>query len=125
MSLDGHDKLCGYQKAMFPLCIYGGQDTYSSRINFLRIWTSNNNPKIIGRFYLDYLYESRGRIIVITFFIETYFITCSPQKVTKLITGGLNLNFKLQHRIDTDKDSSFKLVIVTTKGKRRMVRLSF
>ena len=22
MSLDGHDKLCGYQKAIFPLCIY-------------------------------------------------------------------------------------------------------
>ena len=64
MSLDGHDKFCGYQKAMFSLCIYGGQDTYSSRINFLRIWTSNNNPKIIGRFYLDYLYESRGRIIL-------------------------------------------------------------
>ena len=59
MSLDGHDKLCGYQKSMFPLCIYGGQDTYSSRINFLRIWTSNNNPKIIGRFY-----ESRGGIVL-------------------------------------------------------------
>ena len=64
MSLDGHDKLCGYQKSMFPLCIYGGKDTYSSRINFLRISTSNNNPKIIGRFYLDYLYESRGRIVL-------------------------------------------------------------
>ena len=62
MSLDGHDKLCGYQKAMFTLGIYGGQDTYSSRINFLRIWTLNNNPKIIGRFYLDYLYESRGTV---------------------------------------------------------------
>ena len=47
---------------------YGGQDTYNSRINFLRIWTSNNNPKTIGRFNprfnLDYLYESRGRIIL-------------------------------------------------------------
>lgn len=64
MSLDGHDKLCEYQKAMFPLCIYGAQDTYSARINFLRIWTSNNNPKIIGKFYLDYLYERRGKMFV-------------------------------------------------------------
>ena len=48
-----------------------------------------------------------------------------PQAVTKLITGGLNLNFKLQHRIDTDTDSSIKLVIVTTKEKRKMVRLSY
>eukprot|EP00794_Sanderia_malayensis_P013470 gene13470-14861_t len=59
MSLDGHDKLCGYQKATFPLCIYGGLDTYSNRINFLRIWTTNNEPKIIGRFYLEYLYECK------------------------------------------------------------------
>ena len=59
MSLDGHDKLCGYQKATFPLCIYGGMGTYSERIQFLRIWTSNN-PKIVGRYYLEYQYESRG-----------------------------------------------------------------
>lgn len=63
MSLDGHDKICGYQKSMFPLCIYGGQDTYSGRMNFLRIWTTNNNPQIIGRFNFDYLYESRGKAL--------------------------------------------------------------
>ena len=50
MSLDGHDKRCGFQNSMFPLCIYGAQDTFSSRIQFLRIWLSNNNPQIIGRF---------------------------------------------------------------------------
>lgn len=60
MSLDGHDEMCGYQNSMFPLCIYEGQDTYSGRINFLRIWTTNSNPKVIGRFYLDYLYQSKG-----------------------------------------------------------------
>lgn len=63
MSLDGHDKLCGFQNSMFPLCIYGGQDTFSGRINFLRIWTSNNDPKIIGKFYFDYLFESRGKSV--------------------------------------------------------------
>ena len=61
MSLDGHDKLCGYQKSMFPLCIYGGLDTYSGRMNFLRVWTSNNNPKVIARFYFEYLFKSRGK----------------------------------------------------------------
>ena len=63
MSLDGHDKLCGFQKSVFPLCIYGAQDTFSSRVNFLRVWTSNNNPGIVGRFYFDYLFQSRGNII--------------------------------------------------------------
>ena len=47
-----------------PYADYGGQDTYNSRINFLRIRTSNNNPKTIGRFNLDYPYESRGRSIL-------------------------------------------------------------
>ena len=60
MSLDGHDKLCGYQNATFPLCIYGGLDTYSGRIQFLKVWTTNHNPKIVGRHYLEYLLESKG-----------------------------------------------------------------
>ena len=62
MSLDGHDKLSGYQKAMFPLCIYGGQDTYSSRINFLRIWTSNNNPKVVDATAVCILPAMAGKI---------------------------------------------------------------
>ena len=60
MSLDGHDKMCGYQNSMFPLAIYGAQDTYSGRINFLKIWTTNSNPKVIGKFYLEHLFESKG-----------------------------------------------------------------
>eukprot|EP00111_Clytia_hemisphaerica_P012372 TCONS_00036343-protein len=58
MSLDGHDKLCGFQKATFPLCIYGGQDCYSGKIHFLKIWTTNNHPNVIGKFYYDHLYEN-------------------------------------------------------------------
>lgn len=62
MSLDGHEKLCGFQKAMFPLNIYGGQDTFSGKIDFLRIWTSNNDPRITGRFYFDFLFQSKGKL---------------------------------------------------------------
>ena len=75
MSLDGQDKLCGYQKSMFPLCIYGGLDTYSGRMNFLRVWTTNNNPLVIGRFYLEYLFKSRGRMLYcFTLFIILLFL---------------------------------------------------
>eukprot|EP00794_Sanderia_malayensis_P010334 gene10334-11409_t len=59
ISMDGHDKLCGFHKSMFPLCIYGGQDTYGGRINFLHVWTTNNDPLLIGRYCLDYLYQNR------------------------------------------------------------------
>ena len=43
------------------LCIYGGQDTYSGKIMFLRIWTTSGGPRVIGRFYLEYLFTSQGR----------------------------------------------------------------
>lgn len=58
-SLDGHDKLMGYQNSTFPLAVYGCIDTASRKLLWLRIWVTNSNPKIIGRWYLDYLYETR------------------------------------------------------------------
>jgi hypothetical protein len=58
-SLDGHDKLMGYQNSTFPLAVYGCIDSASRKLLWLRIWVSNSNPKVIGRWYLDYLYESR------------------------------------------------------------------
>eukprot|EP00794_Sanderia_malayensis_P019717 gene19717-21663_t len=59
MSLDGHDKLCGHQKYTFPLCIYGALDTFSSYVHFLKIWTTNNDPNVIGRFYLEHLITTK------------------------------------------------------------------
>lgn len=58
-SLDGHDKLMGYQNSTFPLAVYGCIDSASRKLLWLRVWVSNSDPKIIGRWYLDYLYESR------------------------------------------------------------------
>lgn len=58
-SLDGHDKLMGYQNSTFPLAVYGCMDTCSRKLLWLRVWTSNSDPKLIGRWYLEYLYETR------------------------------------------------------------------
>lgn len=58
-SLDGHDKLMGYQNSTFPIALYGCLDTFSRKIIFLKVWTSNSNPKIIGKFYMDFLLDSR------------------------------------------------------------------
>ena len=61
-SLDGHDKLMGYQNSTFPLAIYGCLDTASRKL----LWLPSNhfgvtvcNPKVVGRWYLDYFYETR------------------------------------------------------------------
>lgn len=58
VSLDGHDKLCGYQNWTFRLGIYGAIDTFSRKILFLYVCYSNSNPVIIGKRYLEYLYET-------------------------------------------------------------------
>ena len=59
VSLDGHDKLCGYQNWTFPLAVYGCLDTFSRKILFLFLSHSNSDPLIIGNKYLAYLTETQ------------------------------------------------------------------
>ena len=58
-SVDGHNKLMGFQSDTFPLAIYGCVDTASRKLLWLRIWTTNKEPKLIGRWYLEYLFENK------------------------------------------------------------------
>ena len=58
-SVDGHDNLMGYQNSTYPLAIYGCIDTASRKLLWLRVWVSNSDPLLIGRWYLEYLYETR------------------------------------------------------------------
>ena len=58
VSLDGHDKLCGYQNWTFPLGVYGCLDTFSRKILFLFVCFSNSDPNVIGKRYMKYLVET-------------------------------------------------------------------
>ncbi|KAK6173659.1 hypothetical protein SNE40_017071 [Patella caerulea] len=58
-SIDGHDKLMGYQNSTFPLAIYGCLDTASRKLLWLRIWTSNSDPQRIGKWYYEHLCETK------------------------------------------------------------------
>lgn len=58
-SLDGHAKLMGYQRDTFPIAIYGCIDTASRKIIYLKAWTGNSDPKIVAKWYFDYLNEKR------------------------------------------------------------------
>ncbi|XP_078484142.1 uncharacterized protein LOC144744114 isoform X2 [Ciona intestinalis] len=58
-SLDGHCKLMGFQKSTFPLAVYGCIDTASRNLLWLKIWTDNCDPKLIARWYFDYIYETK------------------------------------------------------------------
>ena len=56
--LDGHAKLMGYQKDTFPIATYGCIDTASRKLLWIKVWISNSNPELVGRWYFEHLYES-------------------------------------------------------------------
>ena len=58
-SMDGHDKLMGFQNSTFPLAIYGAIDTASRKILMLKIWTTNSEPVLVGKWYLDLLHANK------------------------------------------------------------------
>lgn len=58
-SVDGHNKLMGFQNDTFPLAICGSIDTASRKLLWLRVRTNNREPRLIGRWYLEYLYENK------------------------------------------------------------------
>ena len=59
LSIDGHDKMMGYQNSTFPIAIYGMLDQASRKIVLLKCWTSNSDPKLIGRWYIELLRINR------------------------------------------------------------------
>ena len=58
-SLDGHDKLMGFQNSTFPIALYGCYDTGSRKVLYLKVWTSNSRPELTARWYFDYIFEAR------------------------------------------------------------------
>jgi len=57
---DGHDKLMGFMNNTFPLAVYGLQDVFSGYILYLKLWTTNSDPMLVGRWYLEHLYKTKG-----------------------------------------------------------------
>ena len=51
----------GFMRDTFPLAIYGMQDVFSGRILFIKVWTSNSDPKLIGRWYYERLVSTKSK----------------------------------------------------------------
>ena len=52
-----------FAKDTFPLAVYGMQDVFSGYLVYLKVWVSNSNPKLVGRWYLEHLYKSKGNAL--------------------------------------------------------------
>ena len=58
--LDGHDKLMGYQNSTFPsqyMAVW--IHAVVKLCGLTKVWVNNSDPKLIGRFYLDNIYENK------------------------------------------------------------------
>jgi len=69
--IDGYDKLKPY-----GFCVHGGIDGCSRRLIWLEIGTTNNNPEVIAKFYLDAV-KQVGGLPGISFFLMTSTINSS------------------------------------------------
>ena len=58
LPLDGHDNRMGYYNSACQLAIYGCLGTANTKIMWLRIWTSNSDRNLIGRWYLEHIYDT-------------------------------------------------------------------
>ena len=58
-SLDGHNKLMGFKNWTFPIGVYGYYDTASRKVMFLKVWTSNSSPLLVGRWYFDHIFKTK------------------------------------------------------------------
>ena len=58
--IDGYDKL-----KPFGFCIHGAIDGYSRRILWLEVSSSNNDPKIVAKYYVDYVRHISGTARVV------------------------------------------------------------
>ena len=59
ISLDGHDKLMGYQNNTFPISVYGAIDIASCKLLWIKVWVTNSIPELVARWYFNYIYETR------------------------------------------------------------------
>lgn len=60
--MGGHDKLMGYQNSTFPIAVYGCLSVWIHAVVNLvgqRLGFNNGDPKLIGRFYLEKIYENK------------------------------------------------------------------
>ena len=53
--VDGYDKL-----KPFGFCIHGALDGYSRRVLWLEVDPSNNDPKVVGQYYINYICQIGG-----------------------------------------------------------------
>ena len=93
----------GFMNSTFPLAVYGLQDAFSGYILYLKLWTTNSDPKLIGRWYMDHLYSTKGNLSC----FNNIYIQIVIQLKRALISTDLG---------NSQKHSKFELVVHKDDG---------
>ncbi|KAJ8667781.1 hypothetical protein QAD02_009444 [Eretmocerus hayati] len=90
--IDGYDKLKPY-----GFCIHGAIDGFSRYIKWLRTSTTNNNPRVTGRYYLEAVAETQGVPTLVRFDYGT----------ENVIIETLQSSLREEHEDNLSGDNSF------------------
>ena len=58
MSLNGNDNLMGFHNNTFLIAINGAIDTTRRKVLWIKVWVSNRIPKLVVRWYFEFIYET-------------------------------------------------------------------
>lgn len=93
---DGHDKLMGFMNSTFPLAVYELQDVFSGYILYLKLWTSNSDLKLVGRWYLEHLYKTKGNGTLAILINTQYIAALQLCKLHHSFVKGKNSNIHVK-----------------------------
>ena len=113
MSLDGHDKLMGFQNNTFPIAIYGAIVTASRKLFWIKVWLTNRIPELVAWWYFEFIYEIR----VIPNYIRIY-------KGSETGTFAIMHCFLRRQHLDVEADEeAIKTVIYGPSTSNQVVLL--
>ena len=97
---DQHDKW-----GRFGLWLHAGLEAFSGEINWMKIWWTNKNPRLVAKFYLDTCRRIGGRSLYPTFRVTYNYCMVGIPIITQSDPGTenngvANAHTMIRHRLD-------------------------
>ena len=97
---DQHDKW-----GRFGLWLHAGLEAFSGEINWLKIWWTNKNPRLVAKFYLDTCQQIGGRSFYPTLEVTYHYCMVGILVITQSDPGTenngvANAHTMIQHCLD-------------------------
>ena len=104
--IDGYDKL-----KPFGIAIHGAIDGYSRKILWLKASNTNNNPRVVARYYMEYIHKIQGVPRVVR----------SDAGTENCIIKDLQILFRSHHRDAMQGEKSFQTGTSTSNQRIEML----